>query len=263
MAGCIGKKKDGTAYECRDLESTNACDDPCYPRLSCSGSSPDTCYCYWAPAANLARSCGKNRNEACPTAQSSIDNGGLSERAVDGKFDSIFNGKSCTHTRDELNPWWRLNFTRNVKVTGIRITGRTDCCSDRLQGFNVYVGNSDKPTDNAVCATNQNANSAKNSTVEVKCQTPVSGLYLYVYLPKKVTLTLCEMEVFGVEVVLCMLTSKLLTYIRITLYSLLSSLFVYGLGCLLLSFLIPLCFHSSSCSFFFSEFLSSSWGLAY
>jgi hypothetical protein len=63
----------------------------------------------------------------------------------------------------------------------------------------VYVGNSDEPTANTVCAANQPANSAVNPLVEVTCATPVAGSSLYIYLPRFGILTLFEVEVIGRE----------------------------------------------------------------
>ena len=63
----------------------------------------------------------------------------------------------------------------------------------------MYVGNSDEPTANTVCAANQPANSAANPLVEVTCTTPVAGSSLYIYLPRQGVLTLCEVEVIGRE----------------------------------------------------------------
>ena len=63
----------------------------------------------------------------------------------------------------------------------------------------MYVGNSDEPTANTVCAANQPANSAANPLVEVTCTTPVAGSSLYIYLPRFGILTLCEVEVIGRE----------------------------------------------------------------
>ena len=63
----------------------------------------------------------------------------------------------------------------------------------------MYVGNSDEPTANTVCAANQLANSAVNPLVEVTCATPVAGSSLYIYLPRQGILTLCEVEVIGGE----------------------------------------------------------------
>jgi hypothetical protein len=92
-----------------------------------------------------------------------------------------------------------LDNIMQVKVTGLRIYGRTNCCSERLEGFTVYVGNSDEPTANTVCAANQPANSAVNPLVEVTCATPVAGSSLYIYLPRFGILTLFEVEVIGRE----------------------------------------------------------------
>lgn len=83
-----------------------------------------------------------------------------------------------------------------VKVTNLRITGRTDCCWDRLQGFYVYVGNSSMPYGNSVCATNQTANTETNPTIEVTCKRPITGTFLHIYLPRPEYLTLCEVEIW-------------------------------------------------------------------
>ena len=69
-----------------------------------------------------------------------------------------WSGDSCTHTDTQNNPWWKVNFGRQVKVTGLRVYGRSDCCADRLQGFEVWVGNHNyEPDANAACALDQAA----------------------------------------------------------------------------------------------------------
>jgi hypothetical protein len=75
----------------------------------------------------------------------------------------------------------------------------------------VYVGDSDEPTANTVCAANQPANSAVNPLVEVTCATPVAGSSLYIYLPRQGILTLCEVEVIGGECLTGELFSDLCT----------------------------------------------------
>ena len=54
---------------------------------------------------NWARSCGAARTDACPTAQSSSAYGGDRARAVDGNFNALGSGNSCTHTVCALNNW--------------------------------------------------------------------------------------------------------------------------------------------------------------
>lgn len=53
------------------------------------------------------------------TAQSSTDNNGFSSRAVDEVLGPYYNSKSCTHTKKETNPWWRVDLGREYIVTGM------------------------------------------------------------------------------------------------------------------------------------------------
>ena len=50
--------------------------------------------------------------------QSSTSYNGFPTRAVDGNFKSRWADKSCTHTRDEQNPWWRVDLGQEYIVTG-------------------------------------------------------------------------------------------------------------------------------------------------
>lgn len=52
------------------------------------------------------------------TEQSSTINNGFSSRAVDENYSIYFNQKSCTHTKRERNPWWRVDLGREYIVTG-------------------------------------------------------------------------------------------------------------------------------------------------
>ena len=54
------------------------------------------------------------------TAQSSTDYNGFSSRAVDENFQPYYDQKSCTHTKKEQNPWWRVDLGREYIVTGMR-----------------------------------------------------------------------------------------------------------------------------------------------
>ena len=54
------------------------------------------------------------------TAQSSTDYNGFSSRAVDEVLGPYYNSKSCTHTKKEQNPWWRVDLGREYIVTGAR-----------------------------------------------------------------------------------------------------------------------------------------------
>ncbi len=50
--------------------------------------------------------------------QSSTNHNGFASRAVDGDFTYTWAGKSCTHTKDENDPWWRVDLGKETIVTG-------------------------------------------------------------------------------------------------------------------------------------------------
>ena len=149
---------------------------------------------------NFARACGRDRDEPCPAGQSTTEHGGVAARAVDNGNQTSYSGGTCTHTQTQSGPWWKVNFGRQIKVTGVRVFGRSDCCSDRLQGFDVWVGNHNyQPDANAACATNQDAPAA-DSYIDVTCASPLTGTYLFVSIPgDDKILTLCEVLVHGEE----------------------------------------------------------------
>ncbi|TNN25666.1 Fucolectin [Liparis tanakae] len=67
---------------------------------------------------------------------------GEASSAIDGNQDSNFYSGSCTHTAKGTNPWWRVDLLESYVVTSIVIINRVDCCSDRLDGAEVHIGDS-------------------------------------------------------------------------------------------------------------------------
>lgn len=53
------------------------------------------------------------------TEQSSTDYNGFSSRAVDENYSIYYSQKTCTHTKKEMNPWWRVDLGREYIVTGV------------------------------------------------------------------------------------------------------------------------------------------------
>ena len=74
------------------------------------------------------------------TAQSSISNQGVSSRAVDGNSNTRWKGGSCTHTRDEEQPWWRVDLGKVELVNEVYVVNRGGCCGNRLNPFEIRVG---------------------------------------------------------------------------------------------------------------------------
>jgi len=67
--------------------------------------------------------------------------GGSPWLAIDGNKNGDYKGKSVTHTSSGgEKAWWRLTFASEYIVDEIRIWNRLDCCSERLKGFEVWVG---------------------------------------------------------------------------------------------------------------------------
>ena len=73
-----------------------------------------------------------------PTSQSSSIEVSYASNAVDGKKD--LNYKNCAHTKQESDPWWRVDLGRVEPVAEVNILNRGHCCGDRLNGAEMRVG---------------------------------------------------------------------------------------------------------------------------
>ncbi|XP_078280542.1 uncharacterized protein LOC144607515 [Rhinoraja longicauda] len=131
-------------------------------------------------------------------AQSSTDEGAAAERANDGNSDSDFRNGSCARTRKSKNPWWRVDLKESYNVSGVRITNRADCCSDKLQGAEIRIGDSldFNGNFNRLCGI---VDSISGTTFIFNCAGSV-GRYVNIIIPgPDKILTLCEVEIFGSE----------------------------------------------------------------
>jgi len=133
-----------------------------------------------------------------PTKQSSTSKNGNSSRAVDGNADSQYSGLSCTHTKMEVGAWWRVDLGHEKNVGKIIVVNRADCCAERLQNFEVRVGNVDSPKANAICHYRYLAPISGEKT-KLYCSRPTQGRYVYVRLRDMEHLTLCEVEVYALK----------------------------------------------------------------
>jgi F5/8 type C domain len=68
---------------------------------------------------------------------------GAAEHAVDGNTNGEFWASSVTHTNADANAWWQVDLGSPVAIDSIEIWNRTDCCSDRLNDYWIFV--SDTP----------------------------------------------------------------------------------------------------------------------
>uniref|UniRef100_A0A3Q1JJ18 Fucolectin tachylectin-4 pentraxin-1 domain-containing protein n=1 Tax=Anabas testudineus TaxID=64144 RepID=A0A3Q1JJ18_ANATE len=140
-------------------------------------------------AANIARG-GK-------VTQSSLHGGGVPERAIDGNRASIWTQNSCTHTQNDMRPWWRVDLLKTYSVNTVTITNRKDCCHTRINGAEIRIGNSlnDNGNANARCAL---ITSLPAGTTKTYNCNGMKGRYVNIVIPgRRATLTLCEVEVTG------------------------------------------------------------------
>ncbi|XP_056318531.1 uncharacterized protein zgc:171424 [Danio aesculapii] len=114
---------------------------------------------------------------------------GLPVNALDGI------SSSCTHTTIQTLPWWRLDLQKSYSVNRVSITNRLDCCSDRINGAEIRIG--DVPSDvfsNPVCAVVSTI--PAGLTFSYSCN-GMQGRYVFVDInaPSSI-LTLCAVGVF-------------------------------------------------------------------
>ncbi|XP_066434334.1 fucolectin-4-like [Eleutherodactylus coqui] len=124
---------------------------------------------------------------------------GYAKNAIDDVKDTTYKDGSCTHTTKTPNPWWQVDLQQVYSISKVIITNRLDCCSDRLLGAQVRIGNS-PDNNNPVCGT---VTSLASATLPFCCNGMV-GQYISVVIPgRSEYLTLCEVEVYGDRVKGC------------------------------------------------------------
>ncbi len=160
------------------------------------------CWPWGNSTRNLARSCGADGNQACPTTQSSTlpySYSVAADRAVDGSTSSsLENGKSCTHTTLQNFPWWRLDFNQTRRIRGGKIWNR-NLAPERLDGFQIFVGNGSTwdNASNAVCYSSvKQPRSLYDDPFSLEFNCIGTGRYLYVMVPRNEYLSLCEVQVY-------------------------------------------------------------------
>ncbi|KAG9332057.1 hypothetical protein JZ751_016190, partial [Albula glossodonta] len=131
--------------------------------------------------------------------QSDTAYGGPASLAVDGNRSPVYGQKSCTHTSNRANPWWRVDLLKPHRIFSVTITNRKDCCASRINGAQIRIGNSleNNGNNNPLCSTVPSIGPGLSQTF--KCSGPMEGRYVNVYIPRREYLTLCEVEVNGEE----------------------------------------------------------------
>ena len=125
-----------------------------------------------------------------PTMQSSESSGGKGDRAVDGTTNGSYGSNSCTHTKAELGSWWSVDLGAVYAVSQVKIWNRSDCCGERLDNIMVIV-------DDVTC---EKIGKFGASPRTVQCN-GAEGEIVRIEHQRMSVLTLCEVEVYGEEVV--------------------------------------------------------------
>ncbi|XP_033997450.1 uncharacterized protein LOC117491531 [Trematomus bernacchii] len=147
-------------------------------------------YGYLAPT-------GENLAVQGTAAQSSVYGSGPADRAIDGNRSPTWGDGSCTHTNNDVNPWWRLTLSKTYKVFSVKITNRNEV-PERLNGAEIRIGDSlvNNGADNPRFAVITSIPAAE--TAEFQFLNGMDGRYVYIGIPgREEYLTLCEVEVFG------------------------------------------------------------------
>ena len=122
--------------------------------------------------------------------------------AVDGNTEGNFYNGSVTHTKPDANAWWQVDLGNSATVSSIVIWNRTDCCSDRLSDYWVFVSNTpfgatDTPATlqgrAGTWSSHQTMFPNPSSTIAVNA----AGRYVRVQLSGTNYLHLAEVQVFG------------------------------------------------------------------
>lgn len=132
-------------------------------------------------------------------AQSSTAYAGNAENAVDGISDAIFFHGHCTHTELQHEPWWRVDLGAEYKVSRVRVVNRGDCCSERLEGLEVWLTTYGARSHHSGsrCAALESSLAAGESH-SLRCSGLGSMVWFVLPGPRQRVLTLCAVDV-GVE----------------------------------------------------------------
>ncbi|XP_059356856.1 fucolectin-1-like [Carassius carassius] len=118
-------------------------------------------------------------------------------KAIDGIRYAPGPGSSCSHTGNDLSPWWRLDLLDSYSIYKVTITNRADCCPEQTTGAEIRIGNSLENNGNNNPRCGVTSSFPAGSSVSFSCG-GMEGRYVNMYIPNILQhLTLCEVEVYG------------------------------------------------------------------
>ena len=76
--------------------------------------------------------------------QVSVYDGSEASRAVDGNKDKDWHQGSCMHTKEEKDPWWRVDLGASLPVAEVVIVNRlcthSSPCQNAMNAFEIRIG---------------------------------------------------------------------------------------------------------------------------
>jgi YD repeat-containing protein len=135
-----------------------------------------------------------------PATQSSTFSGiTVASRATDGNVSGNWNDNSVASTDPENQAWWQVDLQSVEPIESIKVWNRTDCCSDRLANFYVFVSEQPFASNDVTATQNQAGVSSYHTTGQAGTPTTVtinrSGRYVRVQLAGSNFLSLAEVQV--------------------------------------------------------------------
>ncbi|XP_020391829.2 fucolectin-like [Rhincodon typus] len=151
--------------------------------------------CLWG-SANSHPAVGNLAGTIRATQSSLADFLGDASNAVDGNDISDVSRGSCSRTKVEMSPWWRLDFHYHYRVYQVSITTSKD---KALEGAEIHIGDhlKNNGTSNELCVKIDSLPAGQTRVFNCK-PLGVHGVFLTISVPGKNTcLTLCEVKAFG------------------------------------------------------------------
>ncbi|XP_071801359.1 fucolectin-1-like [Asterias amurensis] len=102
--------------------------------------------------------------------------------AIDGNSNTYISGGSCSHTGNDVHPWWKVDLGANHCLGSITLVNRKDCCSERLIGAVVRAGMESDIFNNAACGLPVTSDQASipGGHIRLVCDPPVIAHYISV-----------------------------------------------------------------------------------
>ncbi|XP_078661576.1 polycystin-1-like protein 2 [Branchiostoma floridae x Branchiostoma belcheri] len=157
----------GVGTQTRDRTCTNP--SPANGGAGCYGLDQETQDCdteVLCPGVNVAL--GKAAFQTSDYEDQSSGRG-AARFAVNGNTNSNYLAGYCTATALEADPSWWVDLGQSYMIDRVAIFNRQDCCAERLNPFNIHIGDSDQVSENPKCGGDHQI-ALDQPSISVSCQ---------------------------------------------------------------------------------------------